>query len=487
MTEKQYSRSNKAAYVGVCATCALVFLTLLGAILTGTNKGDEIGLYVQMGIIAGCIVLATISFIIKRKRKIGMICIAGSGAIMYLAVSILNYNQYVFFYGLIILFTCMTYLNRRLIIWGNSVIVVGYAIHATRMTMLGASSSDLVFFGGLTIVMCGIGSIVSMSLLLKYNEENMTVISEKALEQEKTSEKLYQIATEITNNFDNATALLKELNEAITVEDEAMRNISDSTASTAESIQEQAMMCESIQREADIAKDGFENMVLASQKTKATVVEGSDLIVGLKEQAVVVEKANDSTVEATKRLAYKVDNVKEIISAILNISSQTNLLALNASIEAARAGEAGKGFAVVADEIRQLSENTRQSANQITEIIETLITDVTVTNESVAVSSDTITKQAAIIEDTRRKFEVIEEEVGTLLESVNATDSVTKKILQATGVINENISQLSANAEEISATSEEGVRISAQAVEDLDRVNSEMMNIFSLAKELKRV
>ena len=77
-----------------------------------------------------------------------------------------------------------------------------------------------------------------------------------------------------------------------------------------------------------------------------------------------IQKNVVEAVEASK----SVNQIKDLTDNILSIASQTNLLALNASIEAARAGEAGKGFAVVADEIRQLADDSRETANRIQEI-----------------------------------------------------------------------------------------------------------------------
>lgn len=81
----------------------------------------------------------------------------------------------------------------------------------------------------------------------------------------------------------------------------------------------------------------------------------------------MISKIGDTLREAIEN-SKKVERIDELTNDILVISNQTNLLALNASIEAARAGEAGKGFAVVADEIRQLADNSRNTATNIQEI-----------------------------------------------------------------------------------------------------------------------
>lgn len=84
-----------------------------------------------------------------------------------------------------------------------------------------------------------------------------------------------------------------------------------------------------------------------------------------------VEKSNTAIFNLVERAA----SIDQMIEVIERITAQTNLLALNASIEAARAGEHGKGFAVVANEVRKLAEQTVQSTQTITSIVQNIHLD----------------------------------------------------------------------------------------------------------------
>jgi len=73
--------------------------------------------------------------------------------------------------------------------------------------------------------------------------------------------------------------------------------------------------------------------------------------------------------ESVLDLAEQMHRINEVTSSVNEIAEQTKLLSLNASIEAARAGEGGRGFAVVATQVRELANQSKESASRIESII----------------------------------------------------------------------------------------------------------------------
>ena len=336
----------------------------------------------------------------------------------------------------------------------------------------------------ITILIC-LATYSVMDITQKFNEENMGNIRGAAARQETITKKMVAAAEEINRNFENANKMLGDLKESIDTNSFSMNNIAASTENTAQAIQEQADMCNTIQESSDLAGKESTRVGEISRAASQNVEEGTRLVRELKGQAEGVESASKETVEATARLTARVDEVKSIVGDILNISSQTNLLALNASIEAARAGDAGKGFAVVADEIRQLSEQTKDATGRITHIIKDLIEDARSASDSLENSVESINRQTEMIEVAKKKFEEIDGEVGGLTDSIHNMEMTIGEILQATGIIAERITNLSASSEEVAAYSEAGVKTASEAARQMEECGKVLDNIRALSQELK--
>ncbi len=167
-----------------------------------------------------------------------------------------------------------------------------------------------------------------------------------------------ETAGELQGSAQEMSGMSSRTSEAIASQSEHTNQIAFSIMQLADQIREvssQAVRVASSAKHANsIAKEG--NQVVG--KTIQSLETISNDVLGI--------------AESISSLQDEINKISSVMQVIGDISSQTNLLALNAAIEAARAGEAGRGFAVVADEVRNLSQRTSKSTEEIGVIITSL-------------------------------------------------------------------------------------------------------------------
>ena len=157
----------------------------------------------------------------------------------------------------------------------------------------------------------------------------------------------------------------------------------------------------------------FEEQMAPSIESLRTGINeiASNVDVATKQMIDMADKQVDVS-EAAKRIGESVESSMSIITSIQSIANQTNLLSLNASIEAARAGEAGKGFAVVASEVSNLASSTKETTGQIASILNEINASVADMLEKIEVISNEVTEESAEMEE-------IDATVSTLHQSAD--------------------------------------------------------------------
>lgn len=245
----------------------------------------------------------------------------------------------------------------------------------------------------------------------------------------------------ISDSITNVNHAVEEIATGATNQAHETMNANQRVAEMGQALEETSISVETLSSSSEkmkeynkIAGDNLEELNAISEKTRASVV---------------------AVQEQTNLTNHSAQQIREATDLITDISAQTNLLSLNASIEAARAGENGKGFAVVANEIRNLSEQSRQSAERIVEIVNTLLENSDTSVRTMNKVAENIEIQNDKLSETGNMFQSLNTEIYGVADAIvqirHQTDALNEQKATVTSIVD----SLAAIAEENAASTEE--------------------------------
>ncbi|WP_445400222.1 methyl-accepting chemotaxis protein [Zobellella sp. An-6] len=213
----------------------------------------------------------------------------------------------------------------------------------------------------------------------------------------------------------------------------------------------------------------------ANQALKATQDRLAGTVGDIGQLAAEVQEAAG----AVNQVAERSDAINSILEVIRTIAEQTNLLALNAAIEAARAGEQGRGFAVVADEVRALAVKTRQSTDDIAELIGRLNNQVGATVRIMEQGASRAEQTSAHSREAYAELAQVTGLITTISDHVTQMATSAEEQSAVSGDINRNLTTLGEAAAELAELAgrvgEHGQRLSGLSAgleQDLGRLRT---------------
>jgi ABC-type dipeptide transport system, periplasmic component len=255
-----------------------------------------------------------------------------------------------------------------------------------------------------------VSSISEISASARAVADAVSALSHLAQTTSTSSLEMAASIDEVSANADTLTAFVEETASSIEEMAASVLTVAASTESLAQATNETERSMRAIDASTQrVGVSAGETAVLADE-VQQSAEQGAQIVRETAESMRATRLGIEEAAETITALGQRSERIGDITRVINEIADRTNLLSLNARILAAQAGPHGRGFAVVAEEIKELSERTARSTDEIAELIKGVresvgasITQVS-NNRQMAVEATELAERAAVsLDDIHHK------------------------------------------------------------------------------------
>ncbi|MBM7605045.1 methyl-accepting chemotaxis protein [Metabacillus crassostreae] len=340
----------------------------------------------------------------------------------------------------------------------------------------------IIYYGLITIL---IFSLLQVTLhLAKQMVESRKETEALLASQSKQKNAIVELVNDVTKNmgvvskssetnnqsFHEMNATFQEIASGVNAQNEATVEINGSVSSMTEVVEKMLQSITTLKAETEGTSE-------LSKHGQSQVQDLTEIISTFKDE---IDRMSDEISELNTKLAV----TNQFSNTIKEIANQTNLLSLNASIEAARAGEHGLGFSVVANEIRNLSDMTTKSAEQISEQLNEFTKQSDNTRNRMIHIAEQMAKSYEVTTQTKHSFSEINSAIVNLSQLADISNNLILEINSTVGVINSSTEELASVSEQSSASLEE---LMATLENILDANTTSVSSIKAVEKSLTSI
>lgn len=292
-----------------------------------------------------------------------------------------------------------------------------------------------------------------------------------------SSNNVVNVSEDLTTKANDVSSISEEIAKVM---DELSLGIQNQAEETEKASQISVEFNENLSK----VKDYSNKIAQESETMESSNIEAKNAVLELKSKNENTISGMSYIEDSINTLVKETKNIEQILSTILDISSQTNLLALNAAIEAARAGESGRGFAVVAEEVRKLAEQSGNSAENIREIITTIVDTTKVASGNMDNIKEDLQKQSSAVSLTETSFDKLNSAIDNIVDKLSGMNDSIEIMTNNSILLTTNIQNISAVSEQSSAATQEVNASIMNQLNDIQNVKNQANELYELARDL---